>query len=454
MRVFEPSLPPHCEPTSDYLYRFSSTFHTCVPSDLAFISTLLGTLSILSWLSAQLPQIYKNYSIQSTSGLSIYFLVEWCAGDIFNLLGALFCHQASWQIIVAGYYCFVDFMLVLQWVWYEQLRHGRHLQRVWPGKSRDSEGEDGRDGYMEEVIVGVSASSAVGSDTSSDHSKKDDGRTPAKDIKSGQWVRKAPAWRLPDFNQGDEKDEKTSRSPLSISRTTNYVQPSSSIASPSPRTVLFLACLITLARASPLHQTDQPTSVATITQSTGLETAGTILSWLSTLLYLISRLPQIYKNYRRRSTSGLSFHLFAAAFFGNLFYSSSILTNPCAWDDYASFGGNGWVGPQGSQRVEWVSRALPFWLGAAGVLVLDGAVGVQFLMYGEKASAKVVVVEEGMDGRERRRWMRVSGWMRGWAPSFSEGSTKVVGEERQALLGNAAVAANEGDRSCRYGATA
>lgn len=168
-------------------------------------------------------------------------------------------------------------------------------------------------------------------------------------------------------------------------------------------------------------------SASEAASSTSAETAGRILSWLSTLLYLGSRLPQLLKNHARRSTAGLSPTLFIAAFFGNFFYSSSLLTNPCAWNDFPAYGGGGWVGDDGSGRLEWVGRAAPFWLGAAGVLALDAAVGVQFIMFGEE---KEIVVRE----RGRGRWRRVSGWMRGWVPSVSP--SRKVGVEDESLLGS------------------
>lgn len=70
---------------------------------------------------------------------------------------------------------------------------------------------------------------------------------------------------------------------------------------------------------------------------------------------------------------------------------------------------------------------MPFFLGAAGVLGLDASVGVQFLLYGER-EAKVIVVEE--ERGQMGRWRRVSGWMRGWVPSFGEGAAI----ERRGLL--------------------
>lgn len=227
-------------------------------------------------------------------------------------------------------------------------------------------------------------------------------------------------------------DEKEKTNSLSPSSRPYLSAPSSSFSGPSPRTIIFVACCITLARASPIDN-NQPTIKTASSDSVLM--AGTMLSWVSTALYLLSRLPQLYKNYQRQSTAGLSPLLFMAAFFGNLFYSSSILTNPYAWYDFEPYGGRGWAGVNGSVRQEWVLSALPFWLGAAGVLVLDGAMGVQFLMYGESGS--VVLAEEVDEGRKRRRWKRVSGYMRGWVPNFSDGKIRVrgLGTDRNEVRG-------------------
>jgi hypothetical protein len=159
---------------------------------------------------------------------------------------------------------------------------------------------------------------------------------------------------------------------------------------------------------------------------------------MSTFLYLGSRLPQLYMNQIRKSTAGLSPALFAAAFFGNLFYSTSLLTNPCAWYDYAPGQGHGWVGPSGNDREAWVLRATPFFLGAAGVLIMDFAVGVQFWYFDDAAprgrststaSDNEVIITIDGNGKLKRRhlhWRRVSGWMRGWAPAVSVAATPSV----------------------------
>ncbi|KAF2087279.1 hypothetical protein K490DRAFT_9918, partial [Saccharata proteae CBS 121410] len=406
-------LPQYCEPENAFLLHFSSTFHTCVPTNLAFISTLLGTLSIVSWLFAQLPQIYKNYNLKSTSGLSIFFLGEWLLGDASNLLGSLFTHQALWQIIIACYYCFVDCMLVGQWVWYEHLRHGKPLIRIWRPKRRD----DGP-GDMSDFIDGMSVSSAGIADIerSSDSKGKPIPQSSPRNV-----------FHTPRYSSSPSKEGASS---TPSNRTITRLGTSSSPIA-SPRTVIYISLLLAVAaRASPLSN-PSPTSpthftltstfqTATTTSPTSTETAGVFLSWLSTLLYLCSRLPQLYKNHIRKSTTGLSPTLFIAAFFGNLFYSSSLLTNPCAWSSFPAHGGRGWVGPEGSVREEWVGLAAPFWLGAAGVLVMDAAVGAQFWWFGRvegEDQGVVVVAEREAEGKGRWRWRRVSGWMRGWVPS-------------------------------------
>ncbi|TFY81565.1 hypothetical protein EWM64_g2450 [Hericium alpestre] len=58
---------------------------------------------------------------------------------------------------------------------------------------------------------------------------------------------------------------------------------------------------------------------------------GRISAWTCTTLYLTSRLPQIWKNYVRKSVEGLSMYLFVFAFLGNFFYVISILSSPKAY---------------------------------------------------------------------------------------------------------------------------
>ncbi|KAF2733911.1 hypothetical protein EJ04DRAFT_258603 [Polyplosphaeria fusca] len=450
LHLVEPSLPAHCEPANDFLYWFSATFHSCVPTNLAFISTVLGTCSIISWLFAQLPQIYKNWRLKSTSGLSIFFLAEWLLGDLSNVLGSLFTDQALWQVIIAFYYVSVDCALCGQWIWYELLKHGRPLRPAWSPvpSSEDLAGGRGQGG-MQEVLDGESVSS-TGSKPSSPTKPNGDRKSLPPDSPGRNIPHRSnpmDAFRIPNFARSPSAKESSSllNTPPTGTPTNRTITrlASSSSPMPSPKTLLYTSLLLALlshtTTATPLSPFAPPPLLSPLTTTTSSPsspsaTAGKILSWLSTLLYLLSRLPQLYKNAIRRSTAGLSPTLFAAAFFGNLFYSSSLLTNPCAWSSFAAGEGRGWVGAAGSERKDWVLRALPFFLGAAGVLGMDAGVGVQFWYFGSggeegrgrrEVRDEVVVLVDG-DGERRGkrwRWRRVSGWMRGWVPSVSVAGT-------------------------------
>lgn len=407
--MFPSSIAEHCTPTNNFLTNFSTFFHTCVPTPLAFLSTSLGVLSIVSWLFAQLPQIIKNYKLGSAAGLSIYFLIEWLLGDLTNLCGAILTHQASWQVVVASYYVSVDVALVWQYMWYS------HVKRLRKEKQEDYNAGNlgGGNGDSNGVLVGISPvkrASSISNALSEERRKttqpdKGDTKDTSDSPSQPRDIRNNSVWSST-FSFSGEK--------TSSNRTITRFQHSSQSPVPSPKTILFISMLLTvLTQASPIHPSTQNLDKATSDPS---EFVGRILSWCSTVLYLGSRLPQIYKNHTRRSTSGLSATLFIAAFFGNLFYSTSILTNPLAWSSYPPYGLHGWVGKEGSNRATWVALAVPFWLGAAGVLVLDATIGVQFWIFGESGEEKIAVIQ---DERGRSHWKKVRGWMRGWVPSPS-----------------------------------
>ncbi len=415
--VVATTLPDYCSPTTPFLSGLSIYFNTCIPTPLAAVSTALGTLSIVSWLFAQLPQIYKNYQLQSTAGLSIYFLIEWCLGDATNLLGAIFTRQAAWQIIVAGYYVFVDVCLVSQFFWYT------HFKPRWRGTSLHSANSSEFGDSDSDIINGLSPINSNFNQTEATSPQKDH----SEDVPRSQ-PRDAPRF-------SDVSYEKAASSPSTPNLRLGMNTSSKWQPGPSPRTILYISTLCALAStsaASPLPADGgHPGHPHLLAPSTPIELAGTILSWCSTLFYLGSRLPQLYKNWDRQSTAGLSPLLFTAAFCGNFFYSSSMLTNPSAWGDYPAYGGHGWVGDEGSLRWEWIARAAPFFLGAFGCLAMDGMMGVQFMLYRDNREEKLVKVR---DASGFSQWQKVNGWMRGWVPSVTGKERVVPVEEGERLL--------------------
>lgn len=98
---------------------------------------------------------------------------------------------------------------------------------------------------------------------------------------------------------------------------------------------------------------------------------GRIFAWLCTTLYLTSRLPQIWKNFVRKSVEGLSMYLFLFAFLGNSFYVASIVTSPKFFEP-----------PPASS--EFIRESIPYLLGSGGTLMFDVTILTQSLIYRPK----------------------------------------------------------------------
>ncbi|KAJ7046908.1 PQ loop repeat-domain-containing protein [Mycena alexandri] len=95
---------------------------------------------------------------------------------------------------------------------------------------------------------------------------------------------------------------------------------------------------------------------------------GRIFAWLCTTLYLTSRLPQIWKNFVRKSVEGLSMYLFIFAFLGNTFYVASILTSEKVF-----------LPPPVS--TDFLRESLPYLLGSGGTLMFDVTIVSQSVIY-------------------------------------------------------------------------
>ena len=64
-------------------------------------------------MSAQVPQLVLNYRAKSARGLSPYFLLQWLAGDSFNLIGCVLTgDQAPTQTYTAVYFVLSDLALL------------------------------------------------------------------------------------------------------------------------------------------------------------------------------------------------------------------------------------------------------------------------------------------------------------------------------------------------------
>jgi len=334
------------------------------------LSSLLGSISIACWVVVFTPQILENLRNRSADGLSVTFIIIWLAGDLFNVLGALFQGVLPTMLILAVYYTVADVVLLGQVWWYRGL--------VW----RDEVQQDGK------VKV------------------KEDREGEGHGNRDGQTGDGAP-------------DERTG---LLASSTTASTPPQPS--TPTKQKPLLLTLLLTLLlnalailavilagilgwyftrSSSPSHHQPHPhhnhndassPSPRPSAETLHFNIPGQIFGYICAALYLGSRVPQLLLNYRRKSTDGLSLLFFALAFLGNCFYVGSIL----AFEPVCA-GSPDVVSPEmmlmprrqrhdvcrdGEARqlyLRYFLINLSWFVGSFGTLWLDGFVFVQWMWY-------------------------------------------------------------------------
>jgi len=93
-------------------------------------ATLSGWISIACWIIVYQPQIWTCYKLKSGEGLSQVFILIWLAGDLSNLVGAVWQGLLPTMIILALYYSFCDIALLGQIHWY------RFVRKTYPERFR------------------------------------------------------------------------------------------------------------------------------------------------------------------------------------------------------------------------------------------------------------------------------------------------------------------------------
>ncbi|CDS09602.1 hypothetical protein LRAMOSA10962 [Lichtheimia ramosa] len=83
-----------------------------------------GYASIACWFVVFTPQLYENYRLKNTDGVSVQFLLLWIFGDIFNLLGVILEDLLVTMLLVAAYYLLADCLLMGQVLYYRLFSQG------------------------------------------------------------------------------------------------------------------------------------------------------------------------------------------------------------------------------------------------------------------------------------------------------------------------------------------
>jgi uncharacterized protein with PQ loop repeat len=102
---------------------FKSTPETppdCSLDDFDQAAYAFGLVSLIAWVFAGLPQLYKNHKRGSVEGLSFGLLACWFIGDAANLVATFFTQQGLPQKVIAGYFIISDLLIVAQWFYFHK----------------------------------------------------------------------------------------------------------------------------------------------------------------------------------------------------------------------------------------------------------------------------------------------------------------------------------------------
>eukprot|EP01135_Chromosphaera_perkinsii_P003615 Nk52_evm24s249 gene=Nk52_evmTU24s249 len=356
---------PDCLDGVDWIWIY---FGECVYTPCQVAGALIGMSSIMFWLFAQAPQLYMNFQNGNADSLAVLFLIEWLVGDTLNLVGAVLTHQLPTQIYTAVYFCMMDCALVAQFTYYKIF-------------NRQS----------------LSSSSSRSGLTLSGGNRRHRRRSMSdSEIYEDDEMHGKPHVVM-EIHLDDEEDGERINSLCSSNKKKSaaYSKGNSRLAMHSSGALLCLVVVAAVGGGGLLGMASQGGGVEGMINgvhgSTGRvllgnaeqgdydddngvlgkkvggifesqsEFVGYIIGIMSAVLYLCSRVPQIVKNYRRKSTGGLSFLMFLFAVMGNFTYALGILMH--------------------SLDGVFILKKLPWLVGSMGTLMFDFTIFVQFWVY-------------------------------------------------------------------------
>lgn len=258
-----------------------------------------------------MPQLIEQWRLKSADGVSIGFISIWFLGDAFNLIGALWAGLLPEVIFLAVWFCIADAMMILSYFYYT---------RVYPKHHKvHHHGHEHHHHHHEHESNQVR-------DHEEDHAHHHHGE-------NAPLLRRRRSSTLTDI----------AIEPEYHSIFIKYVLPIFF--------VLGAGCLGYFLSDS--KEPEEPSS--------NIEMGPQVVGYLSAVLYLGARIPQIIRNHQRKSVEGLSLLFFLFSTLGNITYASQILF-------YRS-------------DSQYIILNLSWLLGSLGTIFEDCFIFLQFYMY-------------------------------------------------------------------------
>ncbi|EJS44758.1 YBR147W [Saccharomyces arboricola H-6] len=292
------------------------------------ISGIAGSISISCWIVVFVPQIYENFRRQSADGLSLLFIVLWLLGDIFNVIGAMMQNLLPTMIILAAYYTLADLVLLIQCIWYDKDKKGilQIKKKVDP--------------------VHLSPANPMDDSVLQDVFSEYEPLLPRLEEEDGQYYSSLELGT----EAAVKKKENVFNDLLIVSGVifagifSWYISYCSGLSKGTPE-------------KKPVFEK--------------INLPAQVLGYLSAILYLGSRIPQIVLNFKRKSCEGVSFLFFLFACLGNTAFIISVLSM--------------------SVDPKYLILNASWLIGSAGTLLMDFTVFIQFFLYARPKQEKISI---------------------------------------------------------------
>ncbi|KAI9294367.1 hypothetical protein K502DRAFT_305063 [Neoconidiobolus thromboides FSU 785] len=342
------------------------------------LSDLFGYFGLFCWFIVMTPQIYTNYKLKNASSLSPAYVFLCMIGNLISCIGAIWGDLILSTILVTGYLAILGNILLLQIYYYHS---NNHINIQWKVKESD------RNSILfpeyEPIIENDLPANANLANYNQDFDNNnnnnslndphyygntssyiDSSSRPLSYNRPLSYMSQTSYHSINNNNNQQYTDSiRSKRSsimqrirPLSIKSSYSYppIKPLPTENESKYAKLIYLIVVILLfililnininriqLPLIPMYQT---------------------LGWISSIIFLIGRLPQVYKNYQRKSIEGLSFFMFLISILGNLFYLAAIFSY--------------------SMESQYLKLNLPWILGAVMGLFMDAIILFQFFRYG------------------------------------------------------------------------
>ena len=267
-------------------------------------SGIFGSISLAAWIFLLVPQLIENYQQGSADGISLTFLFIWFVGDVTNLAGAIWAGLVPTVIALAVYFCFADFVLIGQCLYYHAVNRGR--------KGKGEVGEGG----SEEVEERNEQTPLLNGDAT--------GSAPARPLKRRLTDVTEENMGLPGSRRRSSRRSNTNERRNSLERILE--EPTRTSAWVKNTVSILLICIAGTAGWAIAWKTGawRPTPVGREEDSESGPVGAEILGYISAVCYLGARIPQIIKNQREKSCDGLSLLFFLLSLLGNATYGAGV----------------------------------------------------------------------------------------------------------------------------------